>query len=969
MKLPRRFRMQLRFIIIAAALLIIVGLTASLAISGYQSAEQALLSARLDDAARLGQTIDEEVRRLVDPAETQLRLLAHDPLLGADRLPARLDRLPIMAEALDSNRLLGAAYVGYPDGSFILFRPLPTEAARKMVEAPDAAATLVQSVTIPAAGQILGEWRFYDRNQHLLETRPRPGYDFDPRSRSWYQRATADSGTIVTEPYAFFTTREVGLTMARRGVDGGAVIGLDVSVDDLSTAMDRLRGTPGTQLALVAADGAVLAYSDKERLAIPDGKGVRLAHIGELGNAELDRLFNAAGTGGAAGIRSQTVEADGRTFQGSAIPVAALGGQKTYLLVAVPADELLTSARDTVRQLGLVVLTVVSLALIAGWLLARIIARPMQALAREVSALASFDFEHGVRTRSRITEVDDLAQVAQSTAATIRGFLGITAALNEETDLDRMLALVLDQLVDATGSTGGAIYLLDSLGLALERAAVADRAGSARFPDAVPMARGEMPGPLAAAMTQAAADAGRGTASVEGSVAVALRSRDNDLVGVLVLDAPAGNRGELQSVIRFVSALAGTAAVAIETRQLIGAQKAMLEGLIRLIAGAVDAKSPYTGGHCQRVPVIAQLLAEAAHEAASGPYAGFRLTGEDREALYVAAWLHDCGKVTTPEYVVDKATKLETIHNRIHEVRTRFEVLKRDAEIAALTAIAEGGDPASARAAQAAEWAALDDDFAFVAECNLGGEAMDPARVARLERIARRHWQRTLDDRLGLSREELHRAAPGGSRPLPADEQLLADRPEHIVPRNDSGLFAPDSPWGFRMDVPKHRMNLGELYNLGIPRGTLTPEERHIINDHIVQTIIILNKLPLPRHLRNVPEIAGGHHERMDGRGYPRRLDGEVMSPLARMMAIADVFEALTAADRPYKAPKTLSQSLSIMAAMVRDGHLDPDLFELFLSSGAYQAYAEAHLDPAQIDPVDIARYFRAPVTPSSVLA
>jgi HD-GYP domain-containing protein (c-di-GMP phosphodiesterase class II) len=164
------------------------------------------------------------------------------------------------------------------------------------------------------------------------------------------------------------------------------------------------------------------------------------------------------------------------------------------------------------------------------------------------------------------------------------------------------------------------------------------------------------------------------------------------------------------------------------------------------------------------------------------------------------------------------------------------------------------------------------------------------------------------------------------------------------------------------MEVPKDRMNRGELHNLGIGRGTLTAEERHIINDHIVQTIVILSKLPLPRHLRRVPEIAGGHHERIDGRGYPRRLTGEEMSPLARMMAIADVFEALTAADRPYKPPKTLSQSLAIMAGMARDGHLDPALFELFLESGIHRRYAEAFLQPAQVDTVDLARYRASPL-------
>ncbi|MEI9981765.1 MAG: cache domain-containing protein [Aliidongia sp.] len=366
MVLPRRFRLQLRIIIIAAALAMILTLSAVLGYSGYRSAEQALLSASLDDANRLGLTIDEELRRLLEPAEIQLRLLAHDPLLRADSLAARLDRLSVMAETLDSNRLLGAAYAGYPDGSFILFRPLRTDAARQAVEAPEGAETLVQSVTVAPGGTISGEWRFYDRSRRLIEAQPRPDYDFDPRKRSWYQSALAGSDTILTEPYIFFTTRDVGLTMARHGVEDGAVIGLDVSVDDLSAAMNRLRSTPGTRLALVTADGVMLADSDKERLVVGQGDAARLARLDELGQGGLDHLLEAARAAGSSGILSRPIERDGRTYESSVVPVDTIGGKQTYLLVSVPADELLTGARDTLRQVGLVLLAAVSVTLLAG---------------------------------------------------------------------------------------------------------------------------------------------------------------------------------------------------------------------------------------------------------------------------------------------------------------------------------------------------------------------------------------------------------------------------------------------------------------------------------------------------------------------------------------------------------------------------------------------------------------------------
>jgi hypothetical protein len=287
-------------------------------------------------------------------------------------------------------------------------------------------------------------------------------------------------------------------------------------------------------------------------------------------------------------------------------------------------------------------------------------------------------------------------------------------------------------------------------------------------------------------------------------------------------------------------------------------------------------------------------------------------------------------------------------------VRTRFEVLKRDAEIHYWRSRSEGVAEPDAWAELQIKWTALDEDFAFVASCNVGGEFLDPAKIERLKTIAVRPWIRTLDNRLGLSREEMLAYEGMRPKPLPCAETLLADRPEHLVARSPDELIPEDNEWGFQIKAPKYKFNRGEIYNLSISRGTLTDEERFIINDHIMQTIIMLKRLPFPRHLRDVPEIAGGHHERMDGRGYPRGLKRDEMSIPARIMAIADVFEALTAADRPYKEPKTLSESLAIMARMTREQHLDAELFELFLRSGVYLEYARRFLLPSQIDTVDV---------------
>lgn len=448
---------------------------------------------------------------------------------------------------------------------------------------------------------------------------------------------------------------------------------------------------------------------------------------------------------------------------------------------------------------------------------------------------------------------------------------------------------------------------------------------------------------------------------------VPLRNSQGEIIGVLQLlnavDKDTGDVIEFGADIQpLIEALASQAAVALDNQQLLEAQKKLLDSFIELIASAIDAKSPYTGGHCQRVPELTKMLAAAASEQKDGPFADFDLTEEEWYELHIAAWLHDCGKVTTPEYVVDKATKLETIYNRIHEIRNRFEIVKRDRVIAYQNAVIDGGDAEKLRKELEQDLAQLDDDFEFIAESNVGGEFMAPDRIERVKQIAEIKWTRTLSDRLGLSYEELKRVEREPEPALPCEENLLANRYDHIIYREGMEQTAAEgNPWGFKLDVPEHKYNLGEIYNLCIARGTLTEEERFKINDHIVQTIIMLEALPFPKHLARVPEFAGGHHEKMDGTGYPKKLNKDHMSVPARIMAIADIFEALTAADRPYKAPKKLSDSVKIMSFMKKDAHIDDELFELFLTSGVYKEYAERFLMPEQLDDVDISQYLPKP--------
>jgi HD-GYP domain-containing protein (c-di-GMP phosphodiesterase class II) len=380
---------------------------------------------------------------------------------------------------------------------------------------------------------------------------------------------------------------------------------------------------------------------------------------------------------------------------------------------------------------------------------------------------------------------------------------------------------------------------------------------------------------------------------------VPMRNHEHETIGVLQLINAADPRsGEIvafsASDQRLAESLASQAAIVLSNRQLINQLEQLFESFINLINSAIDEKSPYTGAHCQRVPQLTMMLAEAVNDTHEGPLAKFQMTDKDRYELKIAGLLHDCGKVTTPVHVVDKATKLEAIYDRITLIDTRFEVLKRDLEIQALRGEL---DERKLRV----RLRELDDDRRFLHACNMGSERMKDEDIARVKRIAAYRWR----------------------------------------------------------DVAGHEANFlsdDEVKNLTIRAGTLTEEERKIINHHIVATIKMLEALPWPKHLANVPEYAGGHHERMDGRGYPRGLKREQMSVQARCMGIADIFEALTARDRPYKKGKTLSESLEILGRMKLNHHVDPDLFDIFVRKKVYRRYAEMFLEPEQIDEVDESR-------------
>ena len=952
---PRRFPIRIHITTALALLVFLVG--GCITWMSYQRATRILTASVMALAHRAADEASAELEHIIAPARMGVDMLAAEHALDTrSSTDARLKGLPAYVSALRMSPVVIAYYVGDEVGNYFLARRMLHDDDRRFFGAPPQTAFLAQSIERGADGERAYYLFFDDELNELGRIESASSLEFDPRKRPWYRLAAATEQRVVTEPYLFFSTKKQGVSIAQRAEDGVRTIGADIRLDTLNEVLTRHRMTPGSRLFMIDAGGRILA---KDGLKVGDAEKPQNNTKAE--DDLLARLF-ALKDGNAPEDGLVQQEIDGQVWHLGLKPMPLVEDRQNYLGIAIPEADMLGEARDMRNQLLILALALLFVAIPVAFWLARRIARPISALVEDTEAMRRFDFDRPINTRSMILEVDQLADTLRMTKSTLGHFMEIVGRLNNEKDFQRLLPELLRSTIRVSQVEGGLLLLADDVGL---RPAAGQWEGRDLAVDGESHLEGDVfsaRSALTAGGTVAAladpADCERFGTPARHACAVPLFNRERHPIGVLVLLS----RHDIDPLRQcFIEALSGFAAMALETRELIAMQKALFAAFIKMMAGAIDAKSPYTGGHCARVPEIAQAIAEAACAQTAGPYAGFALGEEEWEALHIASWLHDCGKVTTPEYVVDKATKLETLYDRIHEIRMRFEVLKRDAEIDYLRQCAAGQPEAEARARRDETLRTLDEEFAFVAECNQGGEFMAPERVERLRRIAERTWQRTLDDRLGLSPEETRRKAKTPAPMLPVEEKLLADKPEHRFEHLEAPPFGPGNPWGFSMPVPELLFDRGELKNLMIPRGTLGDEERYKINEHITQTIVMLSALPFPRHLSRVPEIAGGHHERVDGKGYPRGLDGARMSPLARIMAIADVFEALTASDRPYKSPKTLGQSLEIMKKMAGEGHIDRELFRIFVASGAALRYAERFLAPEQIDTRDLSRWVEAP--------
>lgn len=383
-----------------------------------------------------------------------------------------------------------------------------------------------------------------------------------------------------------------------------------------------------------------------------------------------------------------------------------------------------------------------------------------------------------------------------------------------------------------------------------------------------------------------------------------LQDHTNDIIGVIQLINAVDQNAIVafsKEIERQILSFASLGAIALTNRALIHDMEQLFESFAQTIASAIDEKSPHTGGHCKRVPELTLMIADAVHKENNGPLASFTMSSEERHQLDIAGWLHDCGKIATPDSVMEKAKKLETIFDRIHYIDAKLEIAARDIKIKYQ---------------------------AEIIKALKVGNSIDVIQLARVEEVA--------EKQINLDRAFLQRINVGGE--FLTDEQLAS-------------IHEIGSRYSISIDGVQQRiLTDDEINNLGIRRGTLNDDERSIIQRHMNVTQDILEALPFPKHLSKVAEYALGHHETLDGKGYPNGLTKEQMSVPARVMAIADIFEALSAADRPYKQAKPVSECLKIIGTLVTKNHLDGDIFTIFVRSKVYEAYISKFAKPEQLD-------------------
>ncbi|MGL4710789.1 MAG: GAF domain-containing protein, partial [Aeromonas veronii] len=725
----------------------------------YRQTKTMLMKEAGERFSLIGQITTQALEGLFSTSALSVNLLAQQRLTEAKTLSERMASLPYMTTLLKGQPSANAVYAGYNNGDLFWLMRWPADTEVQHLTPPANTRWIVKSIRHQEATTLTETFALAD-NLTIIERQKESGQFFDPIEHPWFIQAK-QSGQLVQSPlYISHDTQEMYLSFAEPMQNGAGVIGMSLNLRAIERLLKSAKITPNMRLAIVNEQGELMT-SHKGGMVIHEHGAYRLARVTEADLPMIQHLMNASQNQKA---DSLSFKSEGNDWQGMRITLPEADGSKLTLWIAAPVDELLATAFTIRNQTFLLSGIFLIFALFAAIKLARTAARPLDDLTQEAGKIAHFDFNDPIRVNSYIAEIIDLSQAMGDMKSTIQRFLQLSTSLSSETSFPRLLVRLLTEMQQLTGATGCMLYLSDSGNKTLDLAGLC---WNGEVQEQTPIhSIGTLNQPKHPLFQSLQGVELEPVALVTSELQIlfpyieesdtpltfwpiALNNRDGQLLGTLVFLIDERKKSLTPQRMAFVNALSSTAAVALTTQRLLEEQRNLLEAFIQLIAGAIDAKSPYTGGHCQRVPELTKMLAEAACEAKEGPFQHFSLDEKQWEAIHIAAWLHDCGKVTTPEFVVDKATKLETLCDRIHEVRMRFEVLKRDAEIAYWQARLHGGDEATLQATLQQQWQQLDEEFAFIARCNEGGEFMATEDIARLQQIAGRTWQRTLSDRIG----------------------------------------------------------------------------------------------------------------------------------------------------------------------------------------------------------------------------
>lgn len=946
----RRYSLSIH---ITSLFLILTTLVGSVLIAiSYRHAQELLSGSAKELSEENSRQLESTFQLKTGPVLTTLDFLAVNQVVENNTSPQKAKRLlSSISLIFTRNPGLVALYYANQDGDLTLFRAMRSNNDRNQFSAPDKASLMINQTRVDGTNNFY----FLDGRFRVLLTRKEDNNEFDPRVRPWFTNADIDGEIRLTEPYFFYFLKTNGVTFSRRSANGHSVVGADFTLDSLSAQIGQLGYSKSSKLVLFDNQFRVLAHHQG---------GMPLdASQDETREALEQSIFDVVLERSSSQILYEKAHFDGIDWSITLTPVSLNQYTRILLAEATPQQDLLQNLLSLRDKQVKVALSLLAVSFVVVWVVAQRLAQPLQQLMLQTDSIARFDFKKTRYSKSLIKEVANLTTSIELMEHTLHDLLRLLRDTASNQDFSVLAKTITHQSYLVTKAETIVLYTRDSVDSDYEVAA-----NHAIIPFKIDI------NTFLHSTAWIQKDLSKGDVlhfnRNDNSVAqyrdilynsdfyfFPLLNRRQELVGILLLGYERAITPEQSDKHAFLKELLSFAEIAKENIDKIRQQKEMLNAFVELIASAIDTKSPYTGSHCQRVPKLTEMLTKAAHDDREY-FPLFAMQDSDWESLYLASWLHDCGKVTTPEYVIDKATKLETIYDRIHEVRMRFELLKVQAEADYWQKLYHNeDDPTALKQQLARRCRELDEDFAFVAECNLGSEEMSEQSIERLDKIAQHQWKRTLDDQMGVSWVEKQRAGTPVS--LPVMEPLLANKTVHQIAWPEGGH--PQDVWQeqFCLQPSKLKYNRGELYNLSIKHGTLNAEERFIINDHIIQTITMLNHLPYPDHLKQVPEIACGHHERVDGQGYPRGLAEHQLSIPARVMAIADVFEALTSSDRPYKKAKDLTESIEIMTHMATSGHIDPTLYLIFLEKRLDQEYAALFLSDEQITTFDREAHIR----------